>query len=68
MKIQGKELREEFNYLDRVTYVPNHAKGNADHPDCEPGIIISWDRITVKVLYCNNRVVQSTMPENLVWG
>lgn len=68
MKIEGKELRKEFHYLDRVTYIPNHANGNAGHEDCEQGVIISWDMVTVKVLYSHNRVVQSTMPENLVWG
>lgn len=68
MKIQGKELNKEFHYLDRVTYVPDHVKGNAGHEDCERGVIISWDDNFVKVLYCNSRVVQSTIPENLVWG
>lgn len=68
MKIEGKELDKNKHYLDNVTYVPNYANGNAGHPDCEQGVIISWDNITVKVLYCSNRVIQSTMPENLVWG
>lgn len=68
MKIQGKELRKDFHYLDRVTFVPDYAKGDASHEGCEQGVIISWDMVTVKVLYSSSRVVQSTMPENLVWG
>lgn len=70
MKIEGKELDKDKHYLDNVTYVPNHANGNTGHEDCEQGVIISWDDMTgtVKVLYCKGRTVQSTMPENLVWG
>ena len=34
MNIEGIKLRED--YIDaKVTYVPNHAEGNASHPDCE---------------------------------
>lgn len=68
MKIEGKELDINFHYLDRVTYIPNHADGNAGHPDCEQGVIISWNTMFIKVLYCKSRTVQSTMPENLIWG
>ena len=67
MKIEGKELSES-NYLDPVTYIPSHANGNAGHPDCEQGVIIDRTETTVKVLYCKGRTVQSTNPEDLVWG
>lgn len=72
MKIENIELGEySFNnihFLDKVTYVPNHADGNASHKDCEQGVIISWNDENVNVLYCKGRNIQSTYPENLVWG
>lgn len=68
MEIEGKELDIERNYLDNVTYIPTHAKGNAGHIDCEQGVIISFDNTSVKVLYCKGRTVQSTSPDDLVWG
>lgn len=66
--IQGVELYQTTNYLDNVTYVPSHANGNASHPDCEQGVIISFTEDVVKVLYCKSRTVQSTKPDDLVWG
>ena len=29
----------DFKVGDPVTYIPNHANGNANHPDCERGIV-----------------------------
>lgn len=68
MKIEKKEVTNEKNYLDKVTYVPTHVKGNAGHPDCEQGVIIEIRENTIMVLYCKSRSVQSTSPEDLVWG
>lgn len=70
MKIQGKEVDMEVNYLDLVTYVPGHAKGNAGHSDCQQGVIIrtSTESGTVFVLYSKTRTVQATNSEDLVWG
>jgi len=69
MEIEGKELILDQHYLDKVTYIPNHVDiGNAGHPDCEQGVIISWNEDNVKVLFCKGRTVQSTNPEDLVWG
>jgi len=68
MKIEGRELDININYLDPVTYVPGHAQNNANHADAEPGVIIRLETGTVFVLYCNSRTVQSTSPEDLVWG
>lgn len=68
MKIEGKELDISRDYLNPVTYVPSHANGNAQHKDCEQGVIISIGQEYVKVLYCKGRKVQSTRPEDLVWG
>jgi len=42
MKIEKIELIEEYKG-SKVTYIPNHAKGNASHPDCEGGTISSWN-------------------------
>lgn len=69
MEIENREITEQ-DYLSPATYIPNHANGNAGHKDCEQGVIINADKTlnTVKVLYCKPRTVQSTDPENLVWG
>lgn len=32
-----------MNIGDRVLYVPAHAGGKADHPDCEPGIVTGFN-------------------------
>lgn len=68
MKIQGREVSTKDNYLDPVTYVPNHVNGNAGHKDCEQGVIIRVTDQNVKVLYCKGRTTQATDPANLVWG
>lgn len=68
MKIENREVDEKANFLDPVTYVPSHAKGNASHPDCELGVIIGLNEDTVRVLYFPGRTVQQTNPANLVWG
>ena len=71
MKIDGKEVDENGrDYLSPVTYIPAHANGNAGHPDCEPGVLIgmSVDGTALRVLYCKERTVQVTRPEDLVWG
>ncbi len=68
MKIQNKEIDMASHYLSPVTYVPNHVEGNAGHDDCEQGVIVDINDEFVKVLYCKGRTVQSTSPEDLVWG
>lgn len=68
MKIQGKELNAEKNYLDPVTYVPGHANHDCSHPDCEQGVIIGLGYDHVRVLYTKGRTVQATNPDDLVWG
>lgn len=70
MKIENKEVLAGESYLDPVTYVPSHANGNAGHKDCQRGVIINVNSKagTIMVLYCNSRTVQSTRPEDLVWG
>ena len=68
MKIVNTELKIEKHYLNPVTYVPGHVNGNAGHKDCEQGVIIDIRKNTVMVLYCKSRTVQSTNPDDLVWG
>ena len=67
-KIEGREIDMSIHYLDKVTYVPGHANGNAGHPDCEEGVIVDVNDSAVRVLYCNGRTVQATNPDDLDWG
>ena len=66
MKIEEIELTEEYKD-SKVTYIPNHAAGNASHPDCEDGTISSWNDIFIFVNY-GKGTNAATKPENLVWG
>ena len=68
MKIEGREVRFPENQYDPVTYIPNHANGNAGHPDCEQGVLIRASSKHLMVLYCKSRTIQTTAPESLVWG
>jgi len=68
MQIEGKDVSTENNYLDPVTYIPNHALGNAAHEDAEQGVIISVQENGLRVLYCKSRTVQFTHATNLRWG
>ena len=68
-KIEDKEVSDVWNYLDPVTYVPAHAKGNAGHKDCEKGVFIRLKKEGyASVLYCNTRTVQVTSLKDLVFG
>jgi len=69
MKIEEREITDN-NLMDLVTYVPLHAKGNAGHKDCEPGVLMDYHPICnlVSVLYSKGRRVQRTDPDDLVWG
>lgn len=68
MKIENREINEIDNYLDPVTYVPQHVQGNAGHKDCEQGVIIGIRAGKIRVLYCKGRTVQLTDPADLVFG
>jgi len=35
--------QHEISIGQRVRYIPTHAKGNANHPDCEDGIVRSFN-------------------------
>lgn len=66
MEIEGRKLEMPSSYLQPVTYVPAHVKGDASKG--EQGVIIRWDDTSVFVLYCKGRTVQRTSPKDLVWG
>ena len=63
--ITGVELTEA-HIGSKVTYVPQHAEGNASHPDCENGHIKSWNDGGVFVQYAGNTA--RTDFKDLVWG
>lgn len=45
---------------DRVIYIPTHAEGNINHPDCEYGTISSWNDTYIFVKYVKNGIPQMT--------
>lgn len=66
-----------FNKGDRVRYIPNHANGDPQHPDCEDGVVKrSGDNGTIFVIYDNAEQIMrtgdedftaaGTKPENLI--
>ena len=42
---------EDFNVGDRVLYIPLHANGDRNHPDCEVGVVTSKNDYFVFVRY-----------------
>ena len=62
----------EFKAGKRVTYVPYHAHGDRNHPDCESGEVSSTNDTYVFVRFVRNGVFQSTAqacrPDQLVFG
>jgi len=63
--IEGVELTEE-HVNSKVTYIPQHANGNASHPDAEGGHIKRWNDGGVFVIYPHNTC--RTNFKDLVWG
>lgn len=63
MKIDGNEVEVG----DKVTYIPTHAKGNANHVDSQGGTISSWNDTFIFVNY-GTGTNQATRPEDLVRG
>lgn len=61
------ELRaSDFRIGERILYVPNHAHGDAAHPDCERGVVTSTNVVNVFVLYAGRRNAQATSPGDLL--
>lgn len=72
-KIQNEELVESLIGCN-VLYIPTHANGSCKHPDCENGIITSYNDKNVFVRYIRyirNSILQptpqSTCPEDLIF-
>ena len=51
---------EDFKPDEHVLYIPTHAHGDRNHPDCEYGIVSSIGKMFVFVHYIKNGIVQST--------
>ena len=43
----------DFKKGDRVIYIPSHASGDKQHPDCEKGVVSSVSQAFVFVKYDN---------------
>lgn len=56
----------DFQPGDRVLYVPNHAHGDKQHPDCERGVVSSTNEVNVFVRYGGRPNSQATFPGDLV--
>lgn len=44
-------MTEDYKYGDMVRYIPNHAFGDANHPDCRNGVVSSVNEHWVFVKY-----------------
>ena len=66
MRIENRELTEE-HVNSKVTYIPPHAKGNANHPDAKGGTISSWNDFYIFVNF-GTGTNPACRPEDLVWG
>lgn len=55
-----KRNKEVMEPGDRVIYVPSHANGDLNHPDCEYGIIKTWNDTYIFVNYVKNGIPQMT--------
>lgn len=62
------KFTEDFHAGDRVIYVPNHAKGDTNHDDCEYGVVSSSNSRYVFVIFNDeiNRASKACEPRNLV--
>lgn len=50
-----------------VTYVPSHAGLNLGHPDCEHGVVQSFNQHWVFVQYGDPFVAKATSRQDLFW-
>jgi hypothetical protein len=65
-RIEGKEVSLE-DIGTPVTYIPDHAEGDASHPDSERGFISSFNERWIFVRFYGPNG-QACDPKNLVWG
>lgn len=54
---------DDFKKGDKVTYIPTHAIGKVDHPDCENGIVSSTNDSFVFVKFDNAMYIMITGDE-----
>lgn len=64
--IEGKLVTQD-DIGSAVTYIPNHAKGDVNHKDCERGVLSSFNDHTVFVRFKAPNGA-SCKTDNLVWG
>ena len=73
-QVSFREIGSMFKELDRVLYVPTHAEGDQDHPDCEKGrvstvtekmVFVRFDK-DVKLLGWADAQAKACYPESLV--
>jgi hypothetical protein len=64
--IEGKIVTGE-DIGSPVTYIPPHADGDASHPDCERGVISSYNESYIFVRF-NSPNGQACSPDRLRWG
>jgi len=59
---------EKFYSGMKVIYIPEHAKGDKNHPDCERGTVTAWNEKFVFVKFARNTtgLGKACRPENLV--
>lgn len=55
-----------FETGHRVRYVPYHAQGDAQHPDCEDGVVTSVNDRYVFVRFAGRTQSQACRPSQLV--
>ena len=58
---------EEVDIGRVVNYVPTHARGNLNHPDCERGVITSFNDHAVFVKYGNQVTNKGAERRDLFW-
>ena len=51
---------EDFKHGDRVKYIPPHAKGDVNHPECCSGVVKRTNEAYVFVNYIQNGILQET--------
>lgn len=61
--MENKMTTAYFKKGDQVLYIPRHAKGDKNHPDCEKGIVSSTNYKFVFVKYDNAMCIMTTGDE-----
>jgi hypothetical protein len=67
-QVSFREIGSMFHVDDKVTYVPYHADGDVNHPDCEGGVVTSITPTTIFVRFGNDANSKGCNPDTLVKG